>query len=162
MNIFFWYILFICFSFVSLTHYLYIHVAIRYIPLVLPISLLLLFVPKFLRTRWYRSVTLVLLVRERESRAECVIIDVSLGGRLWFRTLPIKYIWKLFYYPERYVCTDKTIYCTLIKKNFLSLIITGQSIKHWIIFITLSTPYVKFDCFRDQAPTSTALRGGQN
>ena len=97
---------------------------------------------------------------ERDCRTEGVIVDVSLGGELWFRTLSIKSTSKWFYYPERYVRTDKTRYWTLINNNFINLISTGQSFKPWIIRITLSTSYVKFDCFWAQAPTSAAFRGG--
>ena len=89
-------------------------------------------------------------------------MDVSLGGELGFRTLPIKSISKLFYYPDGYVHADKTRYWHLIRKNFLTLISTGQSFKHFILCVTFSAPYVKFDCFRARAPTSTAFGGGQN
>ena len=81
----------------------------------------------------------------REYLAEGVNVDVSLGGELGFRTLPIKSTRKFFYYWERYVRTDKTIGWTLIKKNCLTLISTRQWFKHWIIYVTFSTLYVKFD-----------------
>ena len=55
-------------------------------------------------------------------RVEGAIVDVSLGGELEFRTLPIKSISKLFFYPERYVRTDKTRDWPLTKKRFLTLI----------------------------------------
>ena len=74
---------------------------------------------------------------------EVVIIDVSLGGGLGFRKPPIKSLSKLFYYPERYVQTDRTRYWPLIEKNCITSISTGKSFKG----ITFSTLYVNFDCF---------------
>ena len=45
------YILCICVSLVSLIDYVYIDTAIRYLPLVFPVSSLFPFVPHFVRTR---------------------------------------------------------------------------------------------------------------
>ena len=50
------YIIFICVSLVSLIDYLYIHTAIRYLPLVFPVLSLFPFVPQFVRTRLDSSV----------------------------------------------------------------------------------------------------------
>ena len=127
INIYICYIVCICVLLFSLIYYVYIDTAIRYMPLVFTVFFHLchnLCVPG--------KTYLLLLVpwSERERHTKGVIVCVSLGGKLGFRTLPIKSIRKFFYYPEIYSYTDKTRYWYLIKKKFLTLISTGQYFKN--------------------------------